>query len=150
MIFSYFMRKLTILVKKDIAGEHLQLKQSLHDLQKEMESLKSQLVSNGIQEATNLPEDENLHVDKRIVIEKLIIETVNIENADLSNNFGNLGIRELQGQLYIGTTYDSLKTKEAMEKKFSGSLSQNNVDVEKSEHPSPKINILKKQSPPKL
>lgn len=139
MIFSYFQRKLTSFSKKDITDEQIQLKQSLHQLQKEIESLKSQLETKSAQQNTNPPEE------KKIVIEKLIIETLNIENADLSNNFGNLGIRELQGQLYIGTTYDSLKTKENIEK-----ITKNKTNLLKSDVTSPKINMLQKKSPPKL
>lgn len=40
-----------------------------------------------------------------IVVEKLHIEKISIEKFQLSNNFGALGIKELQGKLNIGANY---------------------------------------------
>ncbi|MCD7036214.1 hypothetical protein LRR81_18380 [Metabacillus sp. GX 13764] len=40
-----------------------------------------------------------------VYVEKIHIETLHMKELDLSNNLGQLGVKDLTGQLFIGTTY---------------------------------------------
>ncbi|MFY4775481.1 hypothetical protein [Metabacillus sp. RGM 3146] len=69
-----------------------------------------------------------------LYVEKIHIETLHMKEVDLSNNLGQLGVKELTGQLFIGTTYG----KEA-------DVKDKNVSGEKEEEPEgPKINLKSK------
>ncbi|MGG4169341.1 hypothetical protein ABEW00_18010 [Rossellomorea vietnamensis] len=109
------------------------MKDKIQALEKEIQSLKKGLASDVKNTISSQQEPT------KIVIEHLSIENVNIDHADLSNNFGNLGIKDLKGQLYIGTTYDKLQHPASMEKKLSLSSQPNQTPP--STHPSPKVKV---------
>ncbi|MBN8193475.1 hypothetical protein JI667_15095 [Bacillus sp. NTK074B] len=113
MLYTFFQKKLTSLIKKSIDAEQNEMKDKIKKLENEIEWLKTGLVS---EVRNNLATQQE---PSKIVIEHLSIENVNIDHADLSNNFGNLGIKDLKGQLFIGTTYDKLSTHQKLEKEMS-------------------------------
>ncbi|PFA63020.1 hypothetical protein CN378_18450 [Bacillus sp. AFS015802] len=113
MLYTFFQKKLTSFIKKRVEEEHHEMNLKIQTLENEIRTLKNGLVS---EVTTNL---SNRQEPSKIVIEHLSIENVNIEHADLSNNFGNLGIKDLKGQLYIGTTYDKLAANQTIEKDLS-------------------------------
>jgi hypothetical protein len=51
-----------------------------------------------------------------IEIHHLQIDHITIEHLDYSNNFGQLGIKELSGKLNIGSTYEGELPQEFKEK----------------------------------
>lgn len=51
-----------------------------------------------------------------IKIEHLKVDKIIIEKVDYANNFGQLGIKELNGKLNIGTSYEGDISKAANEK----------------------------------
>jgi hypothetical protein len=70
-----------------------------------------------------------------IVVEKIMVEKVLLDKIDLSNNFGQLGIKDLTGHLNIGTTYsaDSDQVDEEVKDLFSVKLKEKKVDEHTTE-----------------
>lgn len=69
-----------------------------------------------------------------LYVEKIHIETLHMKEVDLSNNLGQLGVKDLTGQLFIGTTYG--KDVDVKDKKVS--------DKKEEETEGPKINLTSK------
>lgn len=69
-------------------------------LEKNIEALELKMDSR-----TDKPEQQQEPIQPPIVVEKLHIEKISIDKFELSNNFGALGIKELQGKLNIGANY---------------------------------------------
>ncbi|WP_406687774.1 hypothetical protein [Rossellomorea vietnamensis] len=133
MLYTYFQKKLTSYIQKSMNAEQSEMKDKIQALEKEIQSLKQGLASDVKDTLSSQQEPA------KIVIEHLSIENVNIDHADLSNNFGNLGIKDLKGQLYIGTTYDKLKPPASIEKELSSPSLDNQMPA--PTHHSPKIKV---------
>ncbi|XXM72380.1 hypothetical protein ACQ0QQ_00305 [Lysinibacillus sphaericus] len=136
-MYTYLQKKLSSFIKKSIDEEHNELKVKIQALENEVQLLKTSMVSGLKNNLSTRPEPS------KIVIEHLSIENVNIDHADLSNNFGNLGIKDLKGQLYIGTTYDKLKQPNEITKELSSSPGETQQPA--SKHLSPKVNVTSRE-----
>jgi hypothetical protein len=77
-----------------------ELKQKIIQLERELKEIKKQV--NKKEEANP---NEQPRTEPPIIIEKINIEKIILDKYELNNNFGQLGIKELQGQLNIGATY---------------------------------------------
>jgi hypothetical protein len=108
-MFIKFLKKIFAAELKMVSSQQLATQKQIQLLENEIITLKKSLTAKNIEKQM-----EGLSNEGRIQIDHLNIEYLHIENADLSNNFGQLGIKELQGQLFIGTTYDSLKVKKKL------------------------------------
>ncbi len=77
-----------------------ELKQKIIQLEHEIKEIKKQ-----VDEKDEANPNEQPRTDPPIIIEKINIEKLILDKYELNNNFGQLGIKELQGQLNIGATY---------------------------------------------
>ncbi|MDX8291304.1 hypothetical protein SLL00_15950 [Metabacillus indicus] len=100
MLFSYFKRKLLADLKDQTMIERDQLVKKIESLENEIGILVKHLAKEQVKDVWQ-------NESRSIIIENVTIENLNIDQADLSSNFGQLGINELSGQLNIGTTYQS-------------------------------------------
>jgi predicted nuclease with TOPRIM domain len=99
MLLQFLKKKILSRFIEETKREQTKLRDKLESLEKEMSELKKRLNTETVNQIIEHPEKT------KVIIEHITIENLNIENADLSNNFGQLGIKDLSGQLYIGTTY---------------------------------------------
>ncbi|TDL80097.1 hypothetical protein [Peribacillus frigoritolerans] len=100
MLFNYFKKKLLSSLIEETLNERVKLMKKVDFLEKEVSSLVKQLAKEQVKDVFQSE-------SRSIIIENVTIENLNIDSADLSSNFGQLGIKELSGQLNIGTTYHS-------------------------------------------
>ncbi|MGP1907255.1 hypothetical protein ACTSEZ_03740 [Metabacillus sp. JX24] len=130
MLFSYFKRKLLADLKDQSMIERDQLVKKIESLENEIGILVKHLAKEQVKDVWQ-------NESRSIIIENVTIENLNIDQADLSSNFGQLGINELSGQLNIGTTYQS---------KLSDKISEKtNRLFEQSGEAGPKTTIRKRR-----
>lgn len=80
-----------------------------------MEGNVNDLMANHLQQIRQLKNEiESIHTksrsnreDKSVIIRELKVDTITLDKYEQNNNFGYLGIKEISGQLNIGTTYGS-------------------------------------------
>ncbi|GAA0379321.1 hypothetical protein [Bacillus horti] len=92
-----------------------------------------------------------------IIVEKLHIEKISIDKFELSNNFGALGIKELQGKLNIGANYGEANTTAKHIKTNTTSAESNNTEegnespnsLIKNDHTSDSLNRSTSNFPPR-
>ncbi|WP_230501633.1 hypothetical protein [Sutcliffiella rhizosphaerae] len=94
---NFFKKKIIAEFREETKVERTFLQKRIADLELELVQIKGLIAKANVEKAIQEPEKST------IIIENLSIEAINIDTADLSNNFGQLGIKDLTGQLYIGT-----------------------------------------------
>ncbi|KZZ83403.1 MULTISPECIES: hypothetical protein [Bacillaceae] len=94
----------SIMIRKTQA----ELGHTLSMLQNELSFIKNHLLAAGNSEN---PSEKTGQIPV-VYIQNLHVEHVDMKEVDLSNNLGQLGIKELPGQLNIGTVYGKSKPAE--------------------------------------
>ncbi|MFP7737583.1 hypothetical protein ACLHDF_30665 [Priestia aryabhattai] len=108
------------------------------DIQNQLSALKELSSNTALYEMlTSLDKkiNEVTQPKQSIVVEKIMVEKVLLDKIDLSNNFGQLGIKDLTGHLNIGTTYstDSDQVNEEVKDLFSVKLKEKKIDEHTTE-----------------
>lgn len=93
-----------------IKKKQAELGNTLSVLQNELSFIKHHLLHH----KEDSPPSSSGHIPV-IYIQSLHIENVDMKEVDLSNNLGQLGIKDLPGQLNIGTVYGKTKPEETEE-----------------------------------
>ncbi|WP_433742562.1 hypothetical protein [Falsibacillus pallidus] len=92
-----------------------------HRLEKKIDRLShsmEKLLNTQISILDQYKEDAHGDVENpKINIETLNVDKVIVESLEYSNNFGQLGIKELTGKLNIGTSYEGKSSKKLQNKK---------------------------------
>jgi hypothetical protein len=86
---------------KGLFGYFIKNDSEIHLIQKKLQDLEKQLYT--LYEVEN-KEDKNT-LQPPIIVEKIHIDRLHVDKFELSNNFGQLGIKELKGKLNIGANY---------------------------------------------
>ncbi|RDI43171.1 hypothetical protein [Falsibacillus pallidus] len=81
----------------------------------------------------------------KINIENLNVDKVIVESLEYSNNFGQLGIKELTGKLNIGTSYEGKSSKKLKNKK-----TKQESEEREAASPIPKLTMKAKKYEEKL
>lgn len=102
---------------------------NFEDIQNQLSALKEESSNTALYEMVKTLDkkiDEVTQPKQSIVVEKIMVEKVLLDKIDLSNNFGQLGIKDLTGHLNIGTTYsaDSDQVDEEVKDLFSVKLKE--------------------------
>ena len=77
---------------------------------------KLETIVNGLQQLSKQQENPDYHVS----IDQVYIEKIVVDKLELNNNFGTLGIKELQGTLNIGANYGFTRAPRSGENKQQG------------------------------
>ncbi|MED4210864.1 hypothetical protein [Priestia megaterium] len=111
---------------------------NFEDIQNQLSALKEKSSNTALYEMVKTLDkkiDEVTQPKQSIVVEKIMVEKVLLDKIDLSNNFGQLGIKDLTGHLNIGTTYsaDSDQVDEEVKDLFSVKLKEKKIDEHTTE-----------------
>lgn len=86
---------------KGLFGYFIKNDSEIHLIQKKLSELEKQLYK--LHEVESKEDKNNLQPP--IIVEKIHIDRLHVDKFELSNNFGQLGIKELKGKLNIGANY---------------------------------------------
>lgn len=91
---------------KEMMSKLEQSLQTIERLQKKFEQLEAHSPSYMEKKLDGMEQKlESLINQPPIIVEKLFVEKIMFDKVDLSNNFGQLGIKDLSGRLNIGKTF---------------------------------------------